>query len=443
MSHAALDKVRSSLAALLFAAGAQVGPAPSPAAAQPLTWEDCLTEAGRGNPDLRAAGYDLESARLQKKAAYSGYFPQISLDAASSRGDSAGNTAFSGPGGSQSGGGSGSASTTNSVALLGSQKLFTGFQTTAEVEQAQANQRTAAAQRDAVKAQVSFDLKSAFAGMVFSREYVELARQIIRRRDENVRMVELRYLSGSENKGSYLLSRASLAEANLNHLQALDLVRLAQQQLTRVLGRTGPADIEVSGKAPVSSPPARVDFERLALAIPEYAQASAQKDAAAAGVKKAQSQFYPSLSLDGELGRRDVSDASADNNWRAGVNLSWPLFSGGKNLYSVRSAKQSVASSLAKRDSVRNQAVVNLQQKFNGFVEAVEVVKVDQHYVEAASARAEIARAKYNNGLISFEDWDIIENDLITRQKNLLQAEHDLVIAEAAWEQAQGKGVLP
>jgi outer membrane protein TolC len=57
--------------------------------------------------------------------------------------------------------------------------------------------------------------------------------------------------------------------------------------------------------------------------------------------------------------------------------------------------------------------------------------------------RADIARTKYNNGLMTFENWDIIENDLIQRQKSFLQGQRDRVVAEAAWEQAQGKGVIP
>jgi hypothetical protein len=44
---------------------------------------------------------------------------------------------------------------------------------------------------------------------------------------------------------------------------------------------------------------------------------------------------------------------------------------------------------------------------------------------------------------MSFEDWDRIENDLIQRQKTVLQSQRDRVTAEAAWEQAQGKGVIP
>jgi outer membrane protein len=73
----------------------------------------------------------------------------------------------------------------------------------------------------------------------------------------------------------------------------------------------------------------------------------------------------------------------------------------------------------------------------------VEKLKVDQAFLDAAKTRADIARTKYNNGLMTFENWDIIENDLIQRQKSFLQSQRDRVVAEAAWEQAQGKGVIP
>ena len=69
-------------------------------------------------------------------------------------------------------------------------------------------------------------------------------------------------------------------------------------------------------------------------------------------------------------------------------------------------------------------------------------MKVDSAYVEAAEAREKISRQKYNNGLSTFDEWDLIESDLIKRQKSLLLSERDRVVAEAAWEQVQGKGVL-
>ena len=45
---------------------------------------------------------------------------------------------------------------------------------------------------------------------------------------------------------------------------------------------------------------------------------------------------------------------------------------------------------------------------------------------------------KYNTGLMTFEDWSVIETDLINREQNLLNAQNNAVQAMASWEQAIG-----
>ena len=45
--------------------------------------------------------------------------------------------------------------------------------------------------------------------------------------------------------------------------------------------------------------------------------------------------------------------------------------------------------------------------------------------------------------MLSFEDWDRIESDLISSQKSDLSGRRNAVLAEANWEKAQGKSRLP
>ena len=63
--------------------------------------------------------------------------------------------------------------------------------------------------------------------------------------------------------------------------------------------------------------------------------------------------------------------------------------------------------------------------------------------MKAAQVRAEIARSQYTSGLLAFEDWDLIENDLIENEKQALLARRTAARAAAAWDRALGKGVLP
>jgi len=418
-----------------------------PVLGEPLDWEAGVSEASRYNRGLLAARNDYEAARYNVRVAKSDYYPQISANAGADRGSTGG---FGGSGSTLSNryalpeeDSPGSVRTSSSAGLALSQKIFTGFETEAAVENAEARLEAAQAALDIARAKASYDLKSAFSSLEYSQEYVKLAENIIRRREENLALVDLRYQNGNENKGSYLLSKASVADARLGRLQADNLVQTSQQQLAAALGRDDSEALEVTGSVPVSGVPVSPDFSNLLFDIPEDRQAVAQKKVADAELKSARSGFYPSLGLSGSSDYRDEGEGLAGKgDWQFGVQLSFPLYTGGRDYYGEKSALENVSSAQSQRIGTAQELRVRLKQTWTAFREAVERVKVDEEYLEAASSRAEIARARYNNGLLSFEDWDVIENDLITRQKNLLVSKRDRVVAEASWEQAQGKGVL-
>lgn len=394
-----------------------------------LSWEACVQEAAAGNPELRAARASLEAAGYTAEGAYSGYLPQLSAGAGYT--DTSGSAAST------------TSDTTYSTSVSLSQNLFAGFQDRAKIAQGAANREVAAAGLAAARAKLSQDLKSAFVGLRYAQDNVILTGNIAHRREENLRLVELRFESGNENKGSYLLTKASLAQARYDNLQAQQNLASAQAQLDRVLGRGETGGLEVRGDIPLSEPGRAPDFRELARQVPDYQQAAAQQKSAEAGVTLARSGLYPSLNLSGSVGRVGDNWAPDDTRRSVGLNLNVPLYSGGKDYYATKSAVSSLAAAASNTDSAEHQLVVRLKQTHASYVESVEKLKVDQAFLDASMTRADIARTKYNNGLMTFENWDIIENDLIQRQKSYLQSQRDRVVAEAAWEQAQGKGVIP
>ncbi|OGI47444.1 MAG: hypothetical protein A2637_01165 [Candidatus Muproteobacteria bacterium RIFCSPHIGHO2_01_FULL_65_16] len=392
-----------------------------------LSWEACIQEAAVNNPELRAAYANLDAAGYRAGAAYSGNLPQLSAGA--DYADTSGSATVPG--------------TSYSASVSLTQNLFSGFQDQAKIEQGGANRAAAAASLGAAKARLSQDLKAAYAGLLYAQDNVTLTEKIVQRLEENLRLVELRFEGGRENKGSYLLTKASLAQARYENLQARQALASAQAQLARALGRPEPGELRVTGGVPVAAPEAPPDFPRLARQAPDFRQAQAQERSAVADVTLARSGFYPSVNLTGSVGREGQEWYPDQDRRTVGLNLTIPLFSGGKDYYTTRSAASSLAAASANRDNVEHQLLVRLRQAYASYVESAEKLKVDQAFLDAADVRARIARSKYNNGLMSFEDWDRIENDLILRQKSLLQSQRERVTAEAAWEQAQGKGVIP
>jgi outer membrane protein TolC len=400
----------------------------APLRAETLGWEQSVAEAARQNSELRAARATLESARHRARAAYSGYLPQLSAGASYSES-------------------SGSAITNTDPAYSASlnltQNLFAGYLDEGRVEKEKAAVESAQASYDAARARLSNDLKAAFAGLRFAQDNIELAASIVRRRQENMRLVELRFGGGRENKGSYLLTRAALAQAELEALQARQALSTTQQQLARALGRSAAEELAVSGTVPVSEPGAAPVFADLVQATPDYRQAAMKERGAQADVKIARAGFYPSVNLTGTLAREGTQWVPPDERRTIGVNLSYPLYSGGRDHYGTLSAAEAAGAARDELLGTERQVLVRLRQTHAAYVEAVERLRVEREFLLAAETRAEIARARYGNGLMSFEDWDRIESDLIQRQKAYLQSQRDRVTAEAIWEQAQGRAVIP
>jgi outer membrane protein TolC len=393
---------------------------------QVLTWEQCVRQSASQNAELQAARANLDAAQSRVRAARSGYYPQLSADAVSS--DSSGSAAAFGP--------------SHSAGVTATQNLFAGFQDEARVEQASANERAADADLATARAKISRDLKAAFAGLVAAQDSVVLAEQIERRLAENLRLVQLRFEGGRENKGSFLLTKATLQQAQLESLQARQSVNSAQAQLARVLTHRDGTDLRAQGEVPVSVPPPAPDFAALAAQVPSYRKSQAQEAAARADLRLARVGFYPSLDLSASASREGGDFPPEDSRRAVGLTLTVPLFSGGRDYYGTQSAASNLVAVSASKSDIERQGLVQLRQTHAAFVEAVERLNVDEAFLEAAVTRADIARSKYAQGLMSFEDWDRIENDLIVRQKAVLFSRRDRVTAEAAWEQAQGIGVI-
>ncbi len=411
------------LALMIPLAGASWG-------AETVTWERGVELAKTTNAELKSAESSLQSARYQVKGARSGFLPVVAAKADYTIDSS-----------------QDSADKTYNASITATENLFNGFSTSAGIDRAKYSRTASEASLDTVKSKVSYDLKNAFAGLLFSQKSIALTEDIMKRREANLKLVQLRFESGRENLGSLNLSKAYLAQARYDYLQAKNSLDVFQAELARVLGLDDPKNLTVSGSVPVSKPPyednRQIDFKNFIKEIPEYRKALAQEQIAKTDVTLARSDFYPSLNLNQTAGRTGRDGGSSSNSWAIGASLTFPLFNGGKDYYATKSATENYRASVHNTRNTEDSNVTKLKEAYTRYVEAVMKLEVDEAFVTAASSRERIAKAQYNNGLITFTDWDTIENDLINRQKTLLQTQKERVTAEAAWEQAQGRGVIP
>ena len=85
--------------------------------------------------------------------------------------------------------------------------------------------------------------------------------------------------------------------------------------------------------------------------------------------------------------------------------------------------------------------MLNLEQDWSDLRDAVEKVNVQQDFLNAVEERARISEQQYAIGRISFDDWTIIEDDLVRNKKSFLDAQTNALLAEANWIQAKGETI--
>jgi outer membrane protein TolC len=391
------------------------------AAEQSLTWEECLRLAAQNNPSLAAAYASVDAANSAVAIEHSATLPQISASAAATQ---------SGPG---------EETTAYSGSFNIEQSLYDGGRLQAAIRSASAELESEIASLTGSRSDVTYALRSAFIDVLHAKERVALLEKIEARREDNLELVELRYEGGREHKGSVASSQASLFDAQVQGKQAERSVSVARQILARQMGLAAlPADFVVEGTLTQVSAPGQADFDGIAHDVPAYREAQASLERAEAQLSEARSGYWPDISLVGSLGESGTDGSFDGGSWSAGVELSIPLWSGGQTRHEVCKAEASVRAADADLSTILNERVRVLAAAQQTFADAIETVEVQEKYADAAEIRAQISRQQYEGGLLSFENWIVIEDDLIEKQEQLLDARKSALMAEAAWGLATG-----
>ena len=69
----------------------------------------------------------------------------------------------------------------------------------------------------------------------------------------------------------------------------------------------------------------------------------------------------------------------------------------------------------------------------------MDQAQVQEQFMTATEARAEVARAQYNQGLTTYNIWDQIEQNLISAQTSALNTRGAALRAAAGWERDLGR----
>ncbi len=398
-----------------------------------LTWEDCLTEAKKNHPDLISAVENLNQKKADKTITASGFFPQIDSNLGAS---TAGTSTTS----STTGVTTKATTDTYTYGVTGTQLVFDGFKTTNKVKTASENINSAQQNYRFTSSAVRLSLRTAFINLLKAQELVKVTEEITKIRRDSLELITLRYESGLEHKGALLTAEANLAEATFELAQSKRDIGLSQRQLIKEMGRKDFRLMSVKGDFSVREAASeKPDFEVLAKNNPSLLKAYAERNAAGFDIKSAYADFAPQLSGSAGANKKSAQWPPENNNWNLGLSVTMPIFEGGLRLAQVSKAQAAYNQAEADARSTRDSVVVDLEKTWADLQDALETVEVQRKTLNASQERSKISEAQYSTGFITFDNWIIIENDLVSAKKAYLNAEASVLLAEANWIQAKGE----
>jgi len=399
------------------------------AADEPLTWDACVKEALEHNPDLAAKREAVKQAEAGVTTARSPLLPQLGANIGADRRWRDLGTEIT------------STTTSNSFhyGLSLQQMLFDGFKSWRVLDQAEINRLAAHWDYDDTSAAVRRNLRAAFVELLRSQSLRDLTQVILTRRQKNIELVQLRYDAGREHRGSLLLAKAQLAQAEADARQADRDVVQAQYSLNRELGRATFTPTRAAGELALSlTVPTQPDFAELVRQHPRWKSLHEATESARLGVEISRSSWYPTISADASTGKSGGTWPVETASSSASLSLNWSLFKGGQRIGENARAEAVYKQAQALEWAGQADLTVNLVKAWSSFSRYADTVEVQHQFLIAAEERSRISESQYTTGLIGFDNWIIIEDDLVQARKSYLNAQSQSLVSEADWIRAEG-----
>jgi outer membrane protein len=399
------------------------------AAARAETLADALALAYQSNPTLQSQRALLRQTDEGYVQARAGFRPTLSASSSTSWSQSAATT----------GGGYVDRSATG-VTLSASQPLYTGGRTSAAIDVAEATILAGRQTLRLTEQTVMQAVIQAYQDVIRDQQIVDIRQQSVTVLGSQLNETQARFDVGLLTRTDVARGQAQLAAARA----ALSSAQ-AQLQISRTAYATavGQNPGELVTPTPLPGLPTTVDqaFTAAEAENPTLQRAQITEQASRYRVAQVRAQKRPTVSLQGSVGYSGPILDLGDFNRAINVSgvISQPLFVGGVVNSQIRAALEQNTSDRVLIEQARRTAVQAVAQAWNQMQAAQNNIVSNQEQVRAATVAFEGAQEQYRVGLSTTLDVLLTQETLRSAQLSLVQAQHDLYVAQAAVLNAMGR----
>lgn len=401
------------------------------AGADTLTLEQCVQIALKHNPSIRVAEGGVESSESNLELARSGLMPQISAQATITRN---GGTFILG----------------KNVLTGFYDNYTTGFQAQQLIFDFGKTITKVSGSADIVDASDQ-DLRSASEDVVvntyiayFNYLAAERVRQVdsetVQQAEDHLKQAQAFFKAGTAPQYDVVNAEVTVANANVNLIQAENNLKITRVQLENAIGQKLPDNFALSDILEVSY--VNIDMQTaINTAVknrPELLSSQAQVEASKQFLASAWTTNLPNISAAGGYNWRNLTPQPLYSGWNVGVTLSLPIFQGFALDAGIDQAKANLESAEASNDLVIQSLYLDVQQQEFAVQEAIESIQASKKLVEQADEALRLAVGSYNAGIGTALETTDAQVALANARITYIQSLYNYNVSYAKLERAMG-----
>lgn len=389
-----------------------------------FTLEECVSIARKNNPRVIAAQEKIAELIADYNVARSRFFPTLTVISYL-------NTL--GPADRLSGGGMTdqrlySRESLNSV--MGKQILFDGLKTYFSTKAAAIGKEAQQMEIERLRQDVEFSVTEAFYRLLEAQENNKVAQKALEQRKEFARLTNAFYTAGKVTRLDFFRAESQVLEAEQALIEAQNTRELAQLILIKTMGLERDTPIAIADSLPEDFPTVS-DFDTLWRQArehnPEIKRLDLEIEQSKKLIQAAKSNYFPEISLQGDIGSRHRDIGGTKDEWRGGLFMEFPFFEGG--LTRARVAKAS-SQNLQLEELKRNR----IDEIRVALMDAVKGLENARHGVDTARQMIKANTEGYNSSFALYSYGKAIGLDVLQAQVDLTRSQFYIISNAIAYE---------
>lgn len=299
------------------------------------------------------------------------------------------------------------------------------------------------------KQQVKAATMSAYYQALQAKNQIKVAQDSVNTLTEHLKNVNAQYTVGTVAKSDVLGTQVQMANAEQNLINANNSYDVAIASLNNIMGL--PTDTELNLTDSLDYNVYEIPLEECTAYArsnrPDVLMADYQVAIAQAGVQQARAGYLPKVSAqaskswagDSPFGSEETDKRyGQNNNWTAGLVLSWDIWDNNVTQSKVNQSKAAVAKAEAAAENTRQSGDLEVRTAYLNLKAAEKSINTTQVAVDKAQEDYKIAQVRYAAGVGTNLDVMDAEEKLAQAQTNYYTALYNYNSSKAALDKAMG-----